>query len=152
VVAHFNSIRDYFSFVAAKGFYDVAREQEISYSKTILDTLGTIIVKPTSIIIDRTLKNIRNPLVITALTIVAISIATIIFYPAKVVSVLETVLPFIFHIQPWMLKLATFAVVEIHILAIGIRTLGRLNNRELMQAWTRREIIPIAIGTRILNT
>lgn len=150
--APFDSCKDYFKFVWARDFYHLEQQKVIHYSPSRLEKAGRALLAPAFTPIDQLLRNIKNPLVITALTIMAIAIVTIAFYPATVITAVGTVLPFIFNIQPWMLKLTLFLAVELNILAIGMRTLGRLNNASLMQAWTRREIIPIMIGTQIRSS
>jgi hypothetical protein len=145
----FESYRDYFNFVWAKGFYNIKRQEQIQYPSNFLEKAGRGFLAPAFVPLDQLLQNIKNPLVITALTVTAIAIVTIAFYPATSASMIGTLFPFIFKIQPWMLKFAVFAAVELNILGIGIRTLGRLCNAELMQAWTRREVIPISIGAQV---
>ena len=65
-------------------------------------------------------------------------------------GILTKAIPLIGRIQPWMVKLVLFCVVELNILALGLRTLGRLSNAALVQAWNRRDVEPIAIGAQIL--
>lgn len=143
----FDSYIDYFRFSCAKGFYNLTDEKEVAYPKNILEKVGNKILAPIVVPMDRLLKNIRNPLVIVALTIAAIAIATIAFYPEVVAAAIGTALPFLLKIEPWMLKFAVFSAIELNILALGLRTLGRLCNKDLMQAWKNKEIDSFAIGT-----
>jgi len=151
VAVSFNSPLDYFKFAGAKGFCDSEQQHLLNHSKNSLEKLGDILIKPSTLFVDYTLKNIRNPLMITALTVAAIAVVTLIFYPATVVAAVGTALPFIFKIQPWMIKFALFTAVEANILGLGLRTLGRLTNSTLMTAWNAREIQAVAVGTQVIT-
>ena len=146
----FDSYRDYFSFIFAKDFYDLKQKQMMDCSVHPLEKVGGAILSPLFKPLDQILQNIKNPLVITALTTTALAIATLIFYPVHFMDILTKAIPLIGRIQPWMVKLALFCVVELNILALGLRTLGRLSNATLVQAWNRRDVEPIAIGAQII--
>lgn len=145
----FNSCTDYYRFSGAKGFYEIKNQKEIAYPKHFLEKVGDRILSPTVVPIDRILQNIKNPLMIVALTVAAIAITTIAFYPEVIASAIGTLFPFLLKVQPRMLKFAVFSVIEINILGLGLRTLGRLCNDDLMQAWTSKKIEAISIGTFI---
>lgn len=147
----FDSCRDYFSFVFAKGFYDPKEKTVVDYPKNLLEKVGGVILAPAFTSTDQLLQNIKNPLVITALTLAAIAIVTIAFYPATFVGMIGIVIPFIWSIQPWMIQLAVYGAVQLNILALCLRTFGRLSNPSLTQAWTNRNVIPIAIGTQAFD-
>ncbi|MBA3721061.1 MAG: hypothetical protein H0W88_01500 [Parachlamydiaceae bacterium] len=145
----FNSVKDYGLFVGAKCFYDIRNGQEFAYRNNVFEKIGEGCISPFTIPTDVALLNIKNPLMITTLTIVAIAIVTIVFYPVQFLNVVSTVAPFLLNIKASSIKFTLFASSELLILGLGIRTLSRLFNDNLMAAWTRREIIPISIGTEI---
>lgn len=152
MITSFNSVGDYFRFGNAKSFFHSGEQKFFEYPKNLLERIGDRLVKPVASTTDFLLVNIRNPLMILALTVAAIALVTIAFYPTVFMNALGAVIPFVFSIEPWMVKLAVFAAVEINILGVGLRTLGRLTNKVLMQAWTNKEIIPISLGTQIIKT
>jgi membrane-bound ClpP family serine protease len=141
----FLSCEDYFRFSLAKSF-QTANGELFNYNKNRLDTVGSVVFKPLSIFVDHTLRNIRNPLMITVLTIIAIAATTFAFYPTFVLTSIGKILPLALQLQPWVVKLAVFTAIEIQILGLGLRTLGRLSNPVLIQAWIKREISPLSIG------
>jgi hypothetical protein len=136
---HFDSAREYLSFSGAYDFYDRAHHCSYHYPKNLLEQMGEGIIYPISKSVNGTLKNIRKPSVILALTLSAIALVTFAFYPS-VFSKSFT----LSH-----LKFPIFLTLEFNILGLGMRTLGRLGNPTLSQSWMRREIIPIPIGTVI---
>ncbi len=148
-MVHFNSLKSYLSFVTATSFYDQRSQSQWKYEKNWLDQMGSWMLAPVSQVLDCTLRNIRNPLVILALTVSLIALATLAFYPTLVLSTVGTLMPMIFAIQPWMIKLTCFSFVQLTILATGLRTLGRLSQPDLLERWVKKEIISIYLGTQL---
>ncbi len=143
----FTSWPDYFRFTLAREFVPAEHNHAPSIPLNWMERTGHALSRPFLNPINSLLKNIKNPLVITALTIVAIAAITIIFYPAQFAAALYTVAPFLTHIQPWMMKGALFVGVEIIIGTLGLRALGRVCNPLLRTAWHTHQIIAIPIGT-----
>jgi len=144
---HFTSFGQYLKFSFAREFiYRDETKGDFSYNPNALEKLGGYLVAPLMKPSDSLLKNIRNPLVITALTIGAIFVATLVFYPAVVVSLLQNIT---------VLKFAICSLVDVTILGLGLRTLGRLGvsgDNGLLSAWDKGEIIPVPIGASFLLT
>lgn len=149
----FDSFRDYFRFVFAREFYRVDANQipqdKFEYTRGNLEGLGVTITKLGTFLADGSLRNITNPIFITALGIAAIAMVTILFYPTQFVGAVGYVLPAVHSIKPWMLKFGLYLSLQSMTIGMIVRTLGRLRNDQLMQAWTRREIIPIPLGSII---
>jgi hypothetical protein len=144
----FASWTSYFHFVAATDFADARTGYSLQKEKNAFERIGEIVVKPIFLPLNFLVREIKNPLVIVALTTSLIAIATLIFYPTQFMAVCYTALPFLAKVKPWMVKFALYLVAEGTITALGMRALGRLCNRELVRAWHAREIIPIHLGAK----
>jgi hypothetical protein len=144
----FHSPRDYFQFVCAKGYYQPGADHLFDHHPNYLEKIGDRMLHPFTTAADRTLKNIRNPAVLSSITITALALVTIAYYPSQLIKVIKNFVPFLFEVKN--LRFGLYAVSQYHILALGIRTLGRLSNHShLLPAWTRREIVPISIGSQL---
>ncbi len=76
---------------------------------------------------------------IIALTIAALFVATMIFYPSVIAG--------IFFISGAIIKLSLFALAQMTVLGVGLRTLGRLTNPKLMSEWEKGNLNTQAVGT-----
>jgi len=139
---HFASCKDYFRFVTAREFADAQTNAPFAYSKSRLEKVGEVLASPLARPGDYVLKNIRNPLFITAAVIVGLMLTTLIFYPA--------VIPGLLAITS-VLKAGAFALTQTALTGLCLRTLGRLNNSGLMAAWDSRQLQPVRLGAIILQ-
>lgn len=147
----FDSWKHYFNFVFAREFRYVSNDEKFNPSKhTILQKIGGLLCKPIVNLADYTFLNIRNPLVILSWTIAAVAAASIIFYPVEFIDFMSKALPFAQKIEPWMLKLSLFTILESTILGVGLRTIGRINNSELWTAWRAKEIYAVVLGVEVV--
>lgn len=144
MIARFETFKQYQDFALGRGF--ATKEKEFAYPKERLEKLGGYLVAPIFRPLDKTLQNVRNPLVILVLTVSAIAALTIAFYPAQFFSTLGKALPILLKITPAHVKFGLYAIFQATILGLGIRTFGRLNNEELVAAWNRGELRPIPLG------
>lgn len=142
MINDFTSIKDYFRFVGAQQFAYKEGLRPFPLRKGLLEKLGGVFVKPVMQSGDYILKNVRNPLFLTAIVVSALALTTLIFYP--------TVFSGIFSIAP-AIRLSAYILTQSTILGLCLRTLGRLNNLPLMQAWKNQELQPIPIGTIIIS-
>lgn len=140
----FSSAGEYFRFIGAKEFVNCDKGDTFDYPTNALEKIGNALSKPVLATTDLGLRNIRNPLVITAITIAVIALITLVFYPVTVAGVIA------FSIQPWVLKLSFYLIAQITTLGIGLRALGRLNNNAIAVAWNAKTILPIQIGSERL--
>lgn len=150
MIPTFDSVKHCFQFIVAKDFYSHCQDQVFSYPKNWTEKVGNALLIPFTLPTDRALQNIKNPLVITTLALVAIALVTIAFYPVQFVNAVETVAPFIFKIQPYTLKFCAYMATQAIILGLGLRTLGRMNNPHLIGEWNPRKLIPLFLGTVIV--
>ena len=133
---HFDGIKDYIAFALARKF--VTNEGETFQSQTFQEKLGGYLVTPLLKPAHFCMKNIRNPLMIVALTLGALFVSTLLFYPATLSAIMLAV--------P-VIKLTTYLTLQTTIVGLCLRTLGRLANRELMEAWDAHQLTPIGLGS-----
>lgn len=144
----FDSIGACCRFAGAARFWRTQQgEGNFAYEKNTIEKVGDFLTRPILGSVDRTLRHIREPLVVTAFTVAAIAGATVLFYPDNCAEFITKVFPAVTKIEPWMVKFGMFAISETFIFGFGSRTLGRLTNPTLMNAWRQREIIPVPIGS-----
>jgi hypothetical protein len=105
-------------------------------------SLANILLKP----LDVVLTQIRNPAVIAALTVASLLMTAIIFYPGETMLILTRVLPFLKHLQAGHVKFSFYVLSQVMIFGLGLRTMGRLSNTDLMDAFRKKEIFPIPLG------
>lgn len=138
---HFDSIGSYFRFVLAKDFLHKDTLAPVHYRKNFLERLGGKLAGPLLKPGDILLKNIRNPLLITALVVVSIALTTLVFYP----GVYAAIVP-----MAKVVRFSLFCITQTTILGLGLRALGRLRDDVLMDHWIKREIVPLGIGSTVV--
>ena len=146
----FDSWHNYFQFSLANEFVG-AEGNNFQYQRNDLEKTGYFLSSFVTRPLNFTLKNIKNPLFILALAITCIAITTIIFYPAHFMFILAKTIPFVFRVQPWMVKAAVFTILETTIFGLGLRTFGRVCNLELLHAWQQKEVIPVFLGDILIQ-
>lgn len=147
---YINNVHEYCRFAAAREFWQSNLEQgRFDYNKNILEKMGDILVWPIFRNSDSFLKRIREPYMITAITVAAIGLTTVFFYPEQTVNTLNTVVPITSLIDPKTVKFLIFLGSEATIFGIGTRTLGRLCNDELQEAWKNKTVVAIPMGAVI---
>jgi Ca2+/Na+ antiporter len=156
MITHFNSIKEYFSFVGAREFWDRETKQVFAPPKSRLETVGEWVAAPILKTTDFAFRNIKNPLFILALTVAALAAATILFYPTQVVAAIALVMPPLLLITPAMLKFGLYLGIQTTLIGLFLRTWGRLApDGELMQAWNTRlpdgarRLEPIPLGANL---
>lgn len=150
----FQSFSEYGKFVWAREFRDVQTQEKILYAKTRLERFGDGLAYPIMRVADHSMRNIRNPVMIFSVASTCIVAVTILFYPAELIQIVTRVIPMAKKIQPWMIKVALYTVLQTTILGVGLRTLGRLDpSGALWNAWNHfpRQILPVAIGTQVIR-
>jgi len=143
----FSSWKNYFDYTLARKFVD-ADGNRIAHEANSLEKFGQMISRPVMEPISFLAKNIKNPLLILAVAVVAIAIVTIAFYPAHFILLLSNTIPFVFKIEPWMVKFATYIAVVTTISGLGVRALGRVCNQDLLRKWQNNEVHPVYLGDR----
>lgn len=138
---HFSGFPDYIRFTFAKDFtWKEASATPFKYTKNKYEKIGNLFTKPILKPIDFSLRNGRNPLFIIAMTIGALFSATLLFYPWVVAGVFTPAIAA-------GIKATAFTLTQSSIVGLCLRTLGRLNNQELMQEWDQHRIAPRGIGS-----
>lgn len=141
---YFSGFKEYANFALAREFiYADSSKGNFKHSPNTLEKLGSFLVAPLFNPADKIMKNMNNPVVIVAVTTAGLFAATLAFYPATIVHIIDHV---------WVLHMASFALSQSAILGIGLRTLGRLSQDcALMQAWKRQELIPLPLGSELIR-
>lgn len=148
VPSGFSSWSDFGHFTLAREFALVDSSQPAVLAQNPLERLGQLLSFPVTTPFNFILREIKNPLVIVSLTVSLVALATLVFYPAELFLAATSVVPFLAHAEAWMFKLALFVGVEVTIAGIGVRALGRVCNRALLDAWRMHAIVPIHIGAK----
>lgn len=139
---HFDSYKSYFGFALAREYAYIDSCRPFSYNKSRMEKIGEFIASPLLKPGDYVLKNMRNPLFITAAVIIGLALTTLVFYPALIPGLLA------FSAG---LKGLVFLLTQSSIVGLCMRTLGRLNNTQLMTAWKNREIQIVRVGSMIVQ-
>lgn len=138
MIDKFDSYRQYAGFTFAREFFHRDTKQVYLYPKNILEKVGGaltfVVLKPADLLILK----IRSPLVVLSSVIVGIALTTILFYPTQSIAMAMYLFPPLVKTGPKLLRMGTFLLLQSTILGLGIRTLGRLSNPELMNMWDRR--------------
>jgi hypothetical protein len=131
---HFETFASYVHFSLARDF-NVKDDSQTPYlyPKNNCEKVGNLLSKPVLAPLDFSMRHGRNPLFIMALTIVGVFTATMLFYPAVVAGVISVTALLV-------IKIAAFTLIQTSIIGLGLRTFGRLNNPQLMDAWDRQNI------------
>lgn len=140
---HFASFKSYCRFAMAREFVHKETGSPFIYAKKRLEKIGDLLASPLIKPGDFVLKNIRNPLFVTAAVIIGLALTTLLFYPAIIPSLV---------LFTFTVKAGIFLLCQSTILGIGLRTLGRLGHPELMSAWDRQKLAPVPIGAILIRT
>lgn len=144
--------KEYYDFVVAREFWSKNLDEGLfDYKTNKIEILGDLLISPLFRNLDKTLKHIREPFMIVALTTASIWMSTLVFYPRECASFATTTFPFLSAIKPWMVKFGVYVGTELAIFGVGLRTLGRFSNAELYNAWKEKKIVSIPIGSVIEN-
>lgn len=133
MMTHFNKFSDYLRFGWAQEFTE--GQHKFHYTPNNCERFGNFIAQPVLKPLDFTLRNSRNPLFIMALTIIAICATTVLFYPSIIAGFFSAIVLI-------SLKIGLYSLLVTTITGLCLRTLGRLNNRILMDKWDKGEIVP----------
>jgi hypothetical protein len=144
--AGFDSWHSYSSFCFAREFADRQTGDVVERRMTRLEKIGHYLAAALSAPLDAVLREFRNPLVIVALTVSMLFIASIVFYPVQAMALACRILPFLRHVRPWHAKAALYALSQTVLLGLGLRSVGRLSDPNLMSAYLQKKIMPIPIG------
>lgn len=109
--------------------------------------LCNITLKP----LDFLMREFKKPMVIVALTVAMLFFSSIIFYSAATMALMCRIFPFLRVVHPHHVKAVLFAVSQITILGMGLRMMMRLSDDELIRRLHSRRLIPLSIGTVILD-
>lgn len=142
----FDSWRSYFRFALCREFIDASTGESFQ-SRSRMEKVGggltALAIKP----LDGAVQNFREPGAIAALTAAMLALTTVVFYPRQTIGAAITALPFLGAVRSEHIKASIFIISQLTIFGLGLRTLGRLCDSELMEAFYSRRIVPVSIGT-----
>jgi len=142
----FSSVRDYANFIAAQGFHytdNPNKEFPISKVEAFTKKVLAPVLKP----LDNICRNVNKPMFIAAVNVAGVAGATLFFYPDTTFETVRVICSPFFDLEPWMPKFGVYVFVETMITGLMVRTLARLNNIPLLEAWKNREVVPIHLGS-----
>lgn len=142
----FNSWQDYSRFALAREFIEHGTGRAYKPQSNLATKGGSILTAPLLGTMDKALAQFRNPPMIAALTCTALAATAFVFYPASSFAIATALFPFLRHVTANHLHFALFALMQMTIAGLGLRTLGRLEDKELLAAFQQKRIEPVPIG------
>lgn len=136
--------KSHFSFGMAKEFRDVTTKEKYIYPQNCFEKVGHYLRIPVGKAVDLTFQEMRNPVAIVGAASIAATVVTIAFYPDE----LFAVVPLLYEVKPWMVKLGVFLTLQTTILGLGMRAYGHFGNYTLYEAWRKGQIEPVHIGEK----
>ena len=143
-----DSWHDYFSFMLAKSFH-YTDDPNKEFPPSAVEQLSRKVLAPLQVPVDVLLANITEPVMIIAIGVAGVAATTVVFYPDLSFQLVHAVCSPFIDFEPWMMKFATFCVLETGLNLLAIRTIMRYRNKELRAAWENRTIVPIHMGSRL---
>ena len=119
----------------------------LNYKKNGLEKWGGRLVAPLFGLANIVGQNIQNPTFIIASTVVALAAITLFFYPEKFLALVPKAL----RIAPWVAKASFYVLLQITVLGIGLRALGRMRNPAVVEAHQQKNLLMIPIGAPSLR-
>lgn len=142
----FNSWQDYSRFALAREFAECDTGLVYKHQSNLATQGGALLSAPFLCTIDKVLSQFRNPSMIAALTTAALIATAFVFYPASTWATATTIFPFLRLVTANHLHFALFTLSQMAIAGLGLRTLGRLSDRELLAAFQQKRIEPVPMG------
>ena len=120
-------------FYAWRNDLDDSKNRE-STNKNVLEYAGEALSSHVTKLPKKIIKILKNPKVITvALTAISMLAVQTAFYPAITARVTKSViLALSSYIKPWAVKMALYISTQSYLFGMGLRSLGRFSNQELM--------------------
>jgi hypothetical protein len=140
--------KNFWPIILAKEFRVKNSGKVFQYQKNTMEKMGHVLRFGLGSIADLILREIKNPIMIIALTAIGFLIATFLFYPTVTLAIIAKVFPFIYAIKFWMIKLAIYISLQLTVLGVSLRTLGHLQNKFLMDEWSNGNLESVFIGDR----
>jgi hypothetical protein len=144
----FSNWKEYFSFVLAREYVSAETGEDFASKEGRLEKAGRSLAAIGTKPVDFFLREIRNPLVLLSTTAAALFLTSILFYPAQTWAITTAIFPFVERVKHHHIHALGYAISQSIILGLGARAYGRLGNRELMDAFRAKKIIPLSIGTQ----
>lgn len=146
IPAGFASWREYFAFGLAREYRYLEDGRLFEMPPSRLERVGSALSCIVTGPLDFMAREIRNPMMLLALTVTSLFFVSIAFYPAHTWGLLTRALPWIQKMRAVHVQAAAYSVSQAVILGLGLRALGRFCTPELMAAHAARTIRPVPLG------
>jgi hypothetical protein len=117
-----------------------AQEIDLKYVIHYAERLGSQILRPLYRVIEFTSKNIRMPLAICLITLLAALMVGFAFYNIPAFTILGKLFPI-----GWV-RFAFFIYAELNLFGLGCVAFGRFNNKHLVNLWKSGRLIAVMPG------
>lgn len=145
----FVSWRAFFGFALAREYRYKEDLRLFSLEPSLLERVGSALSGIVMKLLDLIAKKIRNPLFLTALTLMSLFFVSVAFYPAHTWAIATRVVPWIASITASQIQALFYAISQATILGLGLQAYGRLSRTELMAAYQSGVIEPVPIGASV---
>lgn len=135
------------SFAIAKDFSH-PNGQPFAWRKNRSEEIGHVMRMGIGSLANTFFTHIKNPTSIVAMTALGSLAVTMAFYPETTLNFIATVCPIALKIEAWMIRAALYILCQTTVLGLCIRTLGRLDNPELVNNWKAGNLVPVYPGDR----
>jgi hypothetical protein len=112
----------------------------VSYQKNGIEHLGTLCVKPLYKIVSYISTHIRKPTAIVLFTLLAALLSVFVFYNFPIIAILGKLFPY------QTVRFLLFVYVEITLLGMGFRAMGRFSNPPLIALWKEGALTAVFPG------
>lgn len=119
-----------------------ADNQPRTYTPNNLEKLGDMLTWHITKFPQFVKNTFHNPKVCTiALTIAALSLVHLVFYPTSAIHFIKASVIFIAdNLSPEAVKLVAYSATQLYVLGFGIRSFARFSNTDLMIKWKQNAV------------
>lgn len=143
----FPSISNYLHFLCAKKFSYA--EENTPFPPNFFERIASAALAPLQNSLGKLIENINKPIIAAPIGIIGVGLITVFFYPDISFGILQKTCAPIVELESWMLKFAFFILCQSMLISAGVRTIARLNDSALLQAWHEKKIVPVHIGSSL---
>ena len=137
-------LKKHFQFVVAKNFQNKDGSSFL-YSLSLCERLGKILLVPFTFPLEFLLSFFSWQIVLMIITMTALVMASIFYYPDQIAKVISWIVPLISREQA---KFLCYLWIQCYLIGMLLRTLGRLSNPVLKNAWISGNLQAILPGAR----
>jgi hypothetical protein len=145
----FDSFTDLASFILAKDFYLTQDEGSLALlpPPNRLESLANLPLFVVQEPIDQVVTNIKKPIAAVIILVVGGALWTLYCYPNQSLEMVQKICLPVHKVEVWVIKTCLYAFGLLQINCLWLRTIFRLNNSTLREAWSKRQIAAVHIGS-----